>query len=193
MAAQILGLVLDIAVLIALGFTIFYCLKLSRSMNSFRQHRQEMAALIADLSKNIDEALRAIDGLKIAGDRSGRDLQKIINESKSVARELHDINEIGGSLADRLEDLAGKSRIATQSINIKKEIIDEPPAPPASSASSRNMVAQKPAFYIQDRDYGGGDDEAVNDDSNMEKMSQAEKELAVALRKNKKPSSPGFF
>ena len=58
MTAQILGLVLDIAVLIALGFTIFYCLKLSRSMNNFRQHRQEMAALIADLSKNIDEALR---------------------------------------------------------------------------------------------------------------------------------------
>lgn len=189
MTAQILGLALDIAVLIALGFTIFYCLKLSRSMNNFRQHRQEMAALIADLSKNIDEALRAIDGLKIAGDRSGRDLQKIINESRSVARELLDVNEIGNSLASRLENLAGKSRAASQSFDSKKEIMDEPAAPPAP----RNIVAQKSAFYIQDRDYGSGDDEVVNDDSDTENMSQAEKELAAALRKNKKPSSPGFF
>ena len=190
MTAQILGLVLDIAVLIALGFTIFYCLKLSRSMNNFRQHRQEMAALINDLSKNIDEALRAIDGLKIAGDRSGRDLQKIINESKSVARELQDVNEAGNSLASRLENLAGKSRIASQSFDNKKEYMDEPSAPPASP---RNTVAQKPAFYIQDRDHGSADDEAVNDDDDTENMSQAEKELAAALRKNKKPSSPGFF
>ena len=182
MTQQILGLVLDIAVLMALGFTIFYCLKLSRSMNNFRQHRQEMAALIADLSKNIDEALRAIDGLKIAGDRSGRDLQKIINESKSVARELQDVNEVGNSLASRLENLAGKSRNAAQSFDSKKEIMDEPSAP---VAPVRNVVAQKPAFSIQDRDYGG-------DDEDPENMSQAERELAAALRKGKKPST-GFF
>jgi hypothetical protein len=190
MTAHILGLALDIAVLIGLGFTIFYCLRLSRSMNNFRQHRQDMGVLINDLSKNIDEALRAIDGLKIAGDRSGRDLQKIISESKSVSRELQEINEAGNSLASRLENLAGKSRASSQSFETKKEYSDDPPkvhAPP------RNTAAQKPAFYIQDRDHGLNDDDPVNDDDDTENMSQAEKELAAALRKNKKPSGPGFF
>jgi hypothetical protein len=186
MTEHILSLVLDIAVLIGLGFTIFYCLKLSRSMNNFRQHRQEMNKLIDNLSRNIDEALRAIDGLKIAGDRSGRDLQKIINESRSMAEELQMINETSNSLASRLENLAGQGNFSAQSFEEPEEYVDEP----VETHAPRNVAMQRPAFYIQDRDYN--DDAPVNDDEDEGGMSKAEKELAEALRKNKNPGRGVF-
>lgn len=180
MTGQVLSIILDIAVLIGLGFTIFYCLKLSNSMNNFRQQRTDMNHLIEKLSKNIDEALRAIDGLKIAGDRSGRELQKIINESKAMADELNIINEAGNNLATRLESLADGNRFnATYAEG--PDVIDEPVRRSAEGG-----------FFIQDRDYN---DEgfADNDDLPEAGQSQAEKELLEALRKNKKSPSRGAF
>lgn len=178
MTGQVLSIILDIAVLIGLGFTIFYCLKLSTSMNNFRQHRQDMTQLLERLSKNIDEALRAIDGLKLAGDRSGRELQKIINESRAMADELHIINESGNNLASRLEGLIDRNRVAAPAVSSAAE-----PIPRKSSG-------EKQAFFIQDRDHA--EDEEENDLPEAG-HSQAEKELLEALRKNKKSPSRGAF
>lgn len=187
---QILTLVLDVAVLIGLGVTIFFCFRLSKSMNNFRQHRQDMNKLIDRLSKNIDEALRAIDGLKLAGDRSGRDLQKIINESRAMADELQMINETSNSLADRLEKLALGGNAGVQ-------VHEEKPKSPLPSR--KPAVTDKPAFFIHDRDFSDDSPPAAkNDGDDFEDIpdhlqSQAEKELMAALRKNKKPSGRGVF
>jgi hypothetical protein len=189
---QILTLVLDVAVLIGLGVTIFYCFRLSKSMNNFRQHRQDMNRLIENLSKNIDEALRAIDGLKIAGDRSGRDLQKIINESRAMADELQMINETSNNLANRLEKVAQGGSAAAQATEDKAKFTADVPSQP----SRKPVVTDKPAFFIHDRDFT--DEAPASNDIEEEDMpeqlqSQAEKELMAALRKNKKPSSRGVF
>jgi hypothetical protein len=181
MTGQVLSIMLDIAVLVALGFTIFFCFKLSRSMASFRQHRQDMGKLIDRLSKNIDEALRAIDGLKVAGDRSGRELQKIINDSKMMAGELQIINESANNIATRLEKLAENGSVIPQDALQTKNI----PASPARKPA----VTDRPAFFIHDREYS--DEAPVTDEDDIPEhlQSQAEKELFAALRK--KPTSRG--
>lgn len=186
MTGQVLSIILDIAVLIALGFAIFYCFKLSRSMSDFRGHRQDMNRLIDRLSKNIDEALRAIDGLKIAGDRSGRELQKTINDSRAMAEELQMINESSNNIATRLEKLVGNNSLAPHSTEQPKNFPSTPHRKPA--------VTDKPAFFIHDRDYSdeapaGSEEEDIPEDL----QSQAEKELFAALRKTKKPTSRGAF
>ncbi len=190
MGSQVLSIILDIAVLIVLGITIFYCMKLSKSMSNFRRHRQEMNKLIDNLSKNIDEALRAIDGLKITGDRSGKDLQKIINESRKTADELRAINESSNSMANRLESLAERNRLIAQGFEDPGDYeAPASPAPPQRSASR-----EKPAFFIHDRDYNDTRPVGSEDDDVPEHIqSQAEKELFHALRKSKKPSSRGAF
>lgn len=182
---QLLSFVLDILVLIGLGVTVFYALKLSKSLNGFRQHRQEMNKLIEELSKNIDEALRAIDGLKLAGERSGRDLQKIINESRAMADELQLVNESSNSLANRLESLAEKNRMIAQGF-------EEPGEYASAPESARNITNEKPAFAIYDRDFGASAEEK-DEDFAGNLQSQAEKELFQALQKNKKSSSRGAF
>ncbi len=189
MTGQVLSIILDLAVLIGLGFTIFYCLKLSRSMNNFRQHRQDMNKLIDRLSKNIDEALRAIDGLKLAGDRSGRDLQKIINESRAMADELQMINESGNNLASRLEKLADRNRLGTENFeNIENlPVADNEPTPVWQGSK------EKPAFFIHDREHSDAAPEQDEGDIPESLQSQAEKELLEALRKNKKSSGRGAF
>lgn len=181
MTGQVLSIMLDIAVLVALGFTIFFCFKLSRSMTNFRQHRQDMGKLIDRLSKNIDEALRAIDGLKMAGDRSGRDLQKIINDSKAMAEELQIINESANNIATRLEKLAENGSALPQEAAQPKNF----PATPARKPA----ITDRPAFFIHDRDYS--DEAPVSEEEDVPEhlQSQAEKELFAALRK--KPSSRG--
>jgi hypothetical protein len=182
MTGQVLSIMLDIAVLVALGFTIFFCFKLSRSMASFRQHRQDMGKLIDRLSKNIDEALRAIDGLKMAGDRSGRELQKIINDSKMMAEELQIINESANNIATRLEKLAENGSVAPQGAAIPRNIQATPARKPA--------ITDRPAFFIHDRDYSDQSPTAGEEEDVPEHLqSQAEKELFAALRK--KPSSRG--
>ncbi len=192
---HILSLLLDVAVLIGLGFTIFYCLKLSKSMNNFRQHRGEMNKLIEILSKNIDEALRAIDGLKLAGDKSGRELQKTINDSRAMAQELQIINQSSNNLASRLEGLTDKSRIVSQGF-VKEESFE---VEREKSYGSRKAVEDAPSFAIQDREYyeedegGSGYAEEFDDGDREPVQSQAEKELLDALRKNKKPSGRGVF
>lgn len=98
-----LSIILDVLVLIGLGITIFYCVKLSKSLNTFRSARQDFGNVMRDLSNSIDEAYRAVDNLKVISRDSGQNLQKIINESRTIARELEVMNKSLSELASGLE------------------------------------------------------------------------------------------
>ncbi len=181
MTLAILNLVLDIAVLLALGGTVFYAVKLSRHIQVFRDSRRDMDKLLKDLSGNIDEAIRAIEGLKVAGNKSGKDLQKIINDSRAMADELQIMNEMGDKLAARLENLTGKANRSEYAPAEKREFAPQLVRHP-----------EKPSFFIQDRDMGT---DAGMDDLDMpeELQSQAEKDLMEALRRNRKETARGAF
>ena len=105
-----LSLAMDIVVLLALGVTIFYAVRLSQSLNAFKQHRSEFDALIKVLSDNIEQAYRAIDELKGSSEKAGRDLQEALNDSQYMIEELRMVNDASDSLSRRLEDLAVKGR-----------------------------------------------------------------------------------
>ena len=50
MSIAILSLIMDVAVLAGLAATLYYAMRLTRSLEGFRKYRQEFGALIADLS-----------------------------------------------------------------------------------------------------------------------------------------------
>ena len=49
MSGSLLSVALDIIVLIGLGVTVFYCIRLSKALNNFRKYRQEFNTLVGEL------------------------------------------------------------------------------------------------------------------------------------------------
>jgi hypothetical protein len=106
----IVGLALDIFILIALGVTIFYCLRLSKQFNQMRADRRAFEALIQGLNLASARAEASIRAFKEMASGNGDILQDKINKSRALTEELEIMIQAGDSLADRLQDLAEKSR-----------------------------------------------------------------------------------
>lgn len=105
-----LSFILDIVILLLLAATVFYTARLSYFMSHFRQGRHEMGKLLADLSRQVTQAETAMAGMRQVAEKSGAELQEIINESKFLSDELRFMNESGDNLANRLEKLADRHR-----------------------------------------------------------------------------------
>jgi len=178
MSAAILNVVMDFVVLAALAGTIFYAMRLTKSLENFRNNRNELKELIVQLSQNIDKAQNAISGLKNASNAAADDLDGVLHDSRKMAEELKMINETSNAMAGRLEKLASDSRRAAPAQDFEEydddEMIDDTP--------SGNI--ETPSFFIQDRDLDEDDDP----EDNKTFSSQAEKDLYNALQKNKKAS-----
>ena len=182
MSMTVLSMILDLVVMAALMGTIYFAMRLSKSLNNFRAHRNEMKTLIAELSRNINDAENAIHSLKATSNKAADNLDDVLHDSRRMAEELKMINESSDSIATRLENLAsgarGASYVASQSYDDTQteEYYDEPKA-----ANTDSGPVEPPSFFIQDREYG--DDEA---DDNDALISEAERELMQALQENKK-------
>lgn len=142
-----LGFVLNGVILILLGATIFFAVRLSLSLKAFRESRAGLSALIADLSRNIDQAQIAIAGLRETARDAGKDLQDRIAAARQLRDELDVMTESGGNLAKRLEGAATRAReegvtaTAAGTAALFRGTSGRPPARPASGG-----------FAIRDRD-----------------------------------------
>ncbi len=114
MNTELISLVMDIVVLVFLGATIIYVVKLSASLKAFKAHRSEFDKVISDLLSSIDTAERAVGALKQTSASEAERLGALISTSKSLADELTIINDAGEGMAKRLERLAESNREIAQ-------------------------------------------------------------------------------
>ncbi len=185
-----LSLLMDILVLSALGVTIFYAYRLSRSLDNFRRYRQDFSLVIQELSTNIESAQDAIEALKEASVKAGQDLHKSVREATHLADELELMNKSGNSLAERLEGLAEKNRRIAQGLGRDED--EDSESGEARSGMIDNVGTMN--FFIQDRDFGEAvaeTHEFLSDDDEEDIMpselqSRAEKELFEALQGKKR-------
>jgi ABC-type transporter Mla subunit MlaD len=193
MNPALLSLLMDFVVLVALAGTIYYAMRLSKALNSFKSHREELRGLIGELSSHIDQAQRAVISLKSASETAANDLDDVLHDSRRMAEELRMVNETGENLANRIEGLASRSAKAVQNESSagSYEAFEDEYASDAFSESLREAEAPKPAdkidapsFFIQDNDFSASDDDGLSGDD-QEFSSQAERELYEALQKNK--------
>ena len=168
----VLGVLLDLLVLICLGVTIYYARRLSVSLNVFRQTRKEFDGVMRQLSKNIDDAYEAVEGLKKATRDSGVNLQKSLTDSRAIATDLDILIQAANKAAQKLENANQSGRGGHQA----------------------TYEEDDGAFAIFDREIE--DEETSIDDVGHESpmpsgnfQSQAERELFEALQKTQK--SPG--
>lgn len=123
-----IGLFFDVAILAALGATIFHALKLSKQINQMQADRRAFESLISALNVAASRAEAAIKAFKETATDSGDRLQDKINKGRAMADELEIVIEAGDNLAERLTQKASKARRPAD------EEIDAPTAAPAPKA-----------------------------------------------------------
>lgn len=187
MSAQLLSLTMDFAVLMALAGAIYYTLRLSRSLNNFKAHREELRSMITELSRNIDEAHRAIEGLRKSSNVAADNLEGVLHDAKKMGEELRFINETSDGLAGRLEKLAEKNRKIAEAMpssgGYTSSGYEDPDFPAQSYRPLSAANVDAPSFFIQDREIEEDEDWSGEGE---DFASQAEKDLYEALQKNKK-------
>jgi len=110
-----INLFFDIALLTALGVTVFYCFRLSRQFTQMRADRKVFEILIQSLNVASAKADASIRSFRETAIGSGDSLQEKINRSHALFDELEIMIQAGDDLANRLQSLAEKSRRAVTS------------------------------------------------------------------------------
>jgi hypothetical protein len=170
------GLLLDILIIILLGATIFYAMRLSKYLEQFRSNRSDMERLIRDLSMQITRAQEGISTLDQLTKDNSDELRSLLIKGRGLADELQIMNEVGDNLASRLETLSSSARMGSQ--EQARETTKPVFAAPARQKAESAPVGASALFSIRDPDYD-------DDDDTKALSSKAEKELARALKKQK--------
>ena len=193
---ELMPVIFDGLIVVLLGGTIFFAARLSLHLKVFRQSRQDLETLIAQLVEQTDKAQTSIQGMRENAKASGRDLQALINEAKSLVDELEIMNEAGNSMANRLERQA-QSTARQSSPTFEDPLKDLDEQMPQADTGAGGI------FAIQDRD--GGQDFGIEGEDlipesirpaarapeKTDMTSQAEKELYEALQMKKKSDAGG--
>jgi len=182
-------LILDGIVLVLLVGTMFFAVRLSIYLKSFRDSRQGLEKLLRDLSDQVDHAERAIDNLKVHARNTGRDLQGAVDDAGHLKDELQIMSEYGDKLAVRLEQLLENRDGVAPKRQPKSDT-----ARKSENASDRKDSDDSgdQMFNIRDIDVDRGDlDDGLAFDADDEEhdgnfSSEAEKDLYNALKKKTK-------
>lgn len=195
-----LPLILDGLILVLLAGTMIFAARLSVQLQNFRNSRAALDKLVADLAQQIEQADRAVAGMRESARDGGRDLQQHINEARALCEELQFMNETGNNLAARLERLAESGARNRPQASFEPsfdermaEIDGYEDSQPVRKSPAQKKALTKPAgggFAIRDPDFE--EDESVPegepafgaDEPGAEPalQSRAERELFAALK-----------
>lgn len=181
MNLSILSIILDVLVLVFLGITTYYAIKLSESLNAFRKNKQEFEAIMRVLNRNIEDAYQSIGKLKDTARESGQSLSKIVSDSRKIAIELETINQESAAIADRLE----LSREARPMTAVRDDVLDEEIFRQLGEELEADLQDDEEEFSIMDRDMPRAQEKP------MTFTSQAERDLYEALQRTRKTSGRG--
>lgn len=104
------GMIFDLILLAALGVVMYRAWQLSKQFAQVQANREAFEQLIQALNIATARAEGAITGLREAATESADGLQSKINAARALSDELEIMVQAGDSLAERLQDLAAKSR-----------------------------------------------------------------------------------
>ena len=82
------SLLIDVTVIALLGATIYFAFRLDRRLQSVRNVQNELAGVIRELNTAAARAEAGIQGLKMAAQSSGQELEQQIHSARIVGDEL---------------------------------------------------------------------------------------------------------
>jgi hypothetical protein len=125
MTATWISIVIDVAVVGLLAATIFYAIRLNRSLASLREGKAEIATLIARFDDAANHAERSVSKLGHSTAETAKVLNAAISEAQALRDELAFMLERGDSMAERIATLtpsAPKAREAPVEIDAGSEM-----------------------------------------------------------------------
>lgn len=195
-----LSLFLDVFILLGLVTTIYFSLRLNKSLNNFRKQRKDFEKIMRHLNENIERAHLSLIQLKGFSGNFDKDIQESLHEAKDLLDELKVMNQSGNNLADRLEHLASQSSYIKQANremgsvrDIRKareeddEDFDRQLYNTISAMEHQSREYDDEGFSIQDPDFAAPvKPQAGTGGFRNTGRSKAEEELLQALKRHKK-------
>jgi hypothetical protein len=154
-----IGTILDFTIIGLLLATIFFAMRLSKSLNNFRGNRDQLSKMIQDLNQIMSQASASTLRLKDSIGNSEDQLRGMLSKASGLSEELQFMMSAADKMADRLEKLVDQGRGHNAPIEEKNSIVDSTPRPAQEKMDQTHYA------------------------------SKAEAELAKALKSRKVPSS----
>jgi hypothetical protein len=99
------NLILDLAILLVLGITIFFCWNLNNKILALQSNKKEMIDFIKGLDATIIKAHHSVVNLKEATEAATAERDKSFEEANQLAKDLSFMIESGNRLINRIERL----------------------------------------------------------------------------------------
>jgi cell division protein FtsX len=132
---SVFGLLIELIVVVLLGFTVAYCVLLDRRLQRLRSDETAMRQTVVDLGLATERAEKAIEGL-----RSGiRDWEGVIGgrimDAERVNMQLQETIHAGDEVLDRISRIVTGARKAMTEIESRQapEVAQHVPPAPAHS------------------------------------------------------------
>lgn len=128
--SNVLPLTIESLVAILLLLTILYCVRLNDQLKRLKSDETSMQATIAELVSAVDNAERAIAGLKATVREADETLGDSLKSAEHFNAELHRNTVAGAEVLHRLTQIAGARPwlMGAQPVNVKKPSTPDPQA-----------------------------------------------------------------
>ena len=166
---EVLSLLLDVAVLLALGVGVYFAIKITRVLDNFKKARKEMNGMVQTLTQQINLAEKSIESLKYESYETADELRNLIKKAAPLAGELKVMSEAGSHIADRLETASEKVPSSIAPVNVQSMDWG------ADSNSDNDDI-----FEDADDEFAIQDHDLTHDDNDLQ--SEAERELFKVLK-----------
>lgn len=110
--------ILNIIVIVMLGFTIAYCLRLNARIMELKNNRKDLVELVKTFDATMINTHKSISNLKEISAHAASELKDGISKSEELVGDLSFMNETASKIADKLEKMIEMARSATSQIAI---------------------------------------------------------------------------
>jgi hypothetical protein len=171
---------LEIVLILLLGATLFYALRLERALGVLKRDRATLEELVAGFNGATRQAQQGIERLQETADGAGRQIARQIETAGSLKEDLLFLTERGDRLADRLDHLVRLGRAAAA----EPALAGAERTPPHAAAQPRGALAELARALHPEVAAAEGPAEAAADgaEASPRVRSQAERDLLRALR-----------
>ncbi len=118
---SIISFIVELTVIVLLGFTVLYCIRLDRRLERLRADERSMRQTVVDLGVSTERAERTIEGLKQVLAECDRTLGDRLRRAAEASEELDAAVRSGGDVLERIGQIVGAAQEATAEVERRAE------------------------------------------------------------------------
>jgi hypothetical protein len=146
---SVVGFVIEIIVVVLLGFTVTYCIILDRKLQRLRADEKSMRQTVVDLGLATERAERAIDGLRQTLADCDKTLGERLRAAENVSADLQDTIKSGDEVLGRIGRIVSSAKRAVTEAEEKMHPAAVLTPPPPANVSETLAAAE--AFALRAR------------------------------------------